>query len=180
MNRAPFIQLGIALSVLVVLIALSVGAGVWLESQKSRAVQLGQDVAQKQSETVRIARAREALPVLEEAEGVVASRLVRANDIVSFLEQLEKQGKAQGASVKVLSVNPVQTGALSRITISLTITGSFDSVLRALGAIEYGPYDLSLTNVALTKSGADEVPGGWIASVTVSVGTTGEGTPAKK
>lgn len=179
MNRAQFIQLGIALSVLVILVALSVGAGVYLESQKQRAVQLGQEVAQKQSEAVRIARAREALPVLEEAEGVVAQRLVPARDIVSFLERLEKQGKAQGASVKVLSVNPVQVESQSRISIALTITGSFDSVLRALGAIEYGPYDLSLTNVAVTTAGAEEAAGGWTASVTVSVGTTGEPVATK-
>ncbi len=180
MNRAQFIQLGIALSVLVILCALAVGTSVYLQSLTAHATQLGQDVAQKQAETVRVASAREALPVLEEAERVITAHVVRQSDIVSFLEQLEKQGRAQGATVKVLSVNPVQSETDTRIIISLTASGTFDAVLRSVGAIEYGPYDIVLTAVTITTVPSEEVKGGWNAAVTLSVGTSGEVKPEKK
>jgi hypothetical protein len=99
---------------------------------------------------------------------------------VAFLGDLEKQGKAQGAAVEVLSVTD-QDATKRRISLSLKITGSFDAVVRTLGTIEYGPYDAVLTNVTLDSVAAKEnAPAVWTAAVVISFGTVPNIAAVKK
>ena len=63
--------------------------------------------------------------------------------MVGFINGLEAQGQALGTTVSVLSVS-AGTGKQPTFMLSLTIEGTFDTVMRTVGVIEYAPYDISL------------------------------------
>jgi hypothetical protein len=67
---------------------------------------------------------------------------------VPFLEQLTATGKYLGSNVNVVSVSASPSGAYEKLNLAVTITGSFNSVLRTIGAIEYGPYDTSISSLS--------------------------------
>lgn len=159
---------------MVLLVAIGAVAGVSFYSQslEKKATDLANDISLKQIETMRVASATRALPLLLESEEKISGYIVKTSDIVPFLEQLEKQGKAQGALVEVLSVQPEKSATTRRITLSLNISGSFDSVVRTLGAIEYGPYDVFVTTTTLSGGGSEAgKPPVWTAGAVFSLGT---------
>lgn len=113
-------------------------------------------------------RAREAL-VGEEAR--IATYLVSPGEIVPFLESLEATGDRLGAEVAVVSVGDAPGAGASRIPLALSVTGSFDAVVRTLGALEYQPYDIRITSMTLDTTQAGEAPSGeWMAAAVFSVG----------
>ena len=173
----PTIHLVIA----AVLLVAAIGAyGVWfivVDTENAKARSLATELATKSQDAGRIAEAKEALAALSIDEAAVASHFVSANDIVPFLGGLESTGAALGSDVEVVSVGG--DGAKSgqgHLNLSVRITGTFDAVMRTLGAFEYGPYDIVLTN--LTFDGGDSK---WSAAATFSVGTglVASSTPAK-
>ncbi|MDB5237093.1 MAG: hypothetical protein JWL88_195 [Parcubacteria group bacterium] len=174
MNK-PFSHLILAL----VLLALSVAAyGVWfvaVDSENAKARSLAGDIQTKSQDATRIAEAKAALAALSTDEASVSAHFVSPNDIVPFLGGVESAGAALGSKVQVVSVGaaPVVSGE-GHLALSVQITGSFDSVLRTLGALEYAPYDIVLTNLTLDTTG-----GGWAAAASFNVGTgPASSTPA--
>lgn len=169
MNRTLITHLILAFGLLVAAIVFAVGIGVTLDAARIRVADLGKEIANKQLETERQSVERATLPVLESSEAALARYSVYTEDIVPFLSQLEKQGKAQGAVVEVLSVSDGGVNR-QRILLSLHITGSFDAVARTLGMIEYGPYDATFTSVTLdTTSEKDAKVAQWSAGAVLSV-----------
>lgn len=173
MNRTHFIQLAIAVLILGASIGLLVLSTLAGQSTAKKATELASDIQTKRTETARVAEAGKALPALIAAEETLRTYFVRTDDIVPFLSQLEKQGGAQGAVVEVLSVDSNASSADHRISLSLKITGSYDAVVRTLGVIEYGPYDIVLTNVTLDTLRAPDgkSSGEWTAAAVFSLGT---------
>lgn len=171
MNRTPFIHLGSALAILALSVGLCVWAGMTVDKVEKKATTLQTEVSAAQTQIDRVRAAKEALPALASAETATSAFLLSQEDIVPFLETLERKGRAQGGVVTVLSVNTEKTGAKSRIALSLTITGSFDAVLRTLGTIEYSSYDIRVVSATIEKVGAaDKGPASWNASVVLSIG----------
>lgn len=171
MKRSLLFQLGLAMLVLVVAIVATVTASVVTVQVREKAVQLAQEVATKQEEALRVASAKAALPVLAQSEEALLQYCTKSSDIVPFLERLEKQGRAAGVAVEVLSVSPEQ-GAQNRIALSLTMSGSFDAVVRSIGTIEYSPYDSVVKTVALDSgTETDTKTPTWTAAVVLSLGT---------
>lgn len=157
------------------ILALSVGLCVWagmaVEGMEKKAATLQTEVSAAQIQIDRVRAAKEALPALASAEVATSAFLLSTEDIVPFLETLEKKGRAQGGVVTVLSVNTEHAGAKPRIALSLTISGSFDAVLRTLGTIEYSSYDIRVVNATIEKVGAaDKGSATWTASVVLSIG----------
>lgn len=167
MKRTPLVDLGIALALLVVALG-----GYWLgyrheETLRTESLALAGTLAEREAEAARVAAAAAALGPLAADEEAMRAYLVRTDEIVPFLEELEATGAATGATVEVVSVADAPEGERPYLQLALAVTGSFDAVLRALGAIEYGPYDSRIQT--LTISGGEE--GGWTASATLRFGT---------
>ncbi len=171
MNRSLLLQLGLAVLVLAISVVATITASIVTVQVREKAVKLEQDVIAKQEESLRVASAKSALPILTRSEEELLQYRTKSSDIVPFLERLEKQGRAQGVVVEVLSVNP-ESGTQNRISLSLTMRGSFDAVVRSIGIIEYGPYDSIVKTVALDSgSDTESKTATWTAAVVLSLGT---------
>lgn len=173
MKRASLIQLVVALAVF----GSALGAyGFWYSlvgKSSVEAAALSEEIRTKSKDSARVAAAKVALESLAEDETAMRAYLVREQDIVPFLGTLEDTGASLGANVEVVSVSAEPKGERSQLQLSLKITGSFDAVLRTLGAIEYGPYDSAIQSVTF-----DTVPtegsSSWTAAATFTLGTQSE------
>lgn len=167
MKQRSLIQLGIA-----VLLLATVGAAYafWyraVDSASKEAVALAQSLRDKASDAARTQAAKAALGSLAEDEAVLRGYLVREDDVVPFLNGIERSGAALGSLVEVVSVTTDEREARRRIVLSLKITGTFDAVLRTLGSIEYGPYDSRVQSVTLDTAVGE---GTWTAAATFAIG----------
>ena len=178
MKRTSLIQLVTAL----VVFAVSLGVySFWYSLVGKASVEaagLSEEIRTKSQDSARVAAAKVALESLAEDEAAMHAYLVREQDIVPFLGTLEDTGVSLGSSVEVVSVAADSQGERSRIQLSLKITGTFDAVLRTLGAIEYGPYDSAIQSVTFDTvpvEGAVAAP--WTAAATFTLGTQTEPKP---
>jgi Tfp pilus assembly protein PilO len=175
--KHPFIQLGVAALILVI----AIGAyGVWfvaVDTENAKARSLASEIQTKSQDATRIAEAKAALNALATNEASVSMHFVSANDVVPFLGSLQSTGSSLGSTVDVLSVgaDPATKAGQGHINISVHISGPFDSVVRTLGALEYAPYDITLTNLSLDTADKNM----WSAAASFSVGTgPASSTPA--
>lgn len=166
MNRRSIINL-IAVAVLC-LLAIG-GYALWygiVANKSAEAAELRSRLGAHGEAGNRAAFARSALAELGPKEEETYRHLVAADDIVPFLEGLETTGDRLGSSVEVISVTNSQTG--DALALSLRITGSFDAVMRTLGAVEYQTYDTVLTS--LTLDTLPEEGSAWSAAASFTVG----------
>lgn len=172
MNVKALTHFLIALTVLVG----SIGAYVFWHRMVVAASQEAAGLVAQIEQTKRSAdtsrQSKQQLTAIVDDEVAVRQYFVAPADIVPFLQTLEKTGSGLSAKVEVLSVAAAQTPR-PHLTLSLTITGGFDSVLRTLGAIEYAPYDISIKTLSFDTANS----GLWTANATVFVGTASS-TPA--
>lgn len=163
----------IFLSISVALLASAMTAyGLWYRyaaQAADRAAALATEIAERRMDLDRARDAEARLASLAEDEVAIQKHFVSTQDVVPFLESLERTGSALGADVEVVSVGAV-TEPRPSLNVSLKITGGFDSVLRTLGAIEYAPYDIEIVSLTF-----DTVPTGtasaWTAAATFVIGT---------
>lgn len=167
MSRSYLIHLGIALAVLA---AALVVYGFWyaaLGTLSSEVAGLTAEVAAKNQNVTQAVIAEDELSKLSDEEGAIRGYFVAPADIVPFLESLQTVGAAAGAKVSVVSVSASPTPR-PHLSLALKITGPFDAVLRTVGAIEYGPHDITTTTLSLDQGQGDVI--GWSASLAVDVG----------
>lgn len=155
-----------------VMLVLAIGAyGLWfvvVDTESAQARSLAGQINTKGQDAERIAEAKTALAALAVNEDAIKTHFVSANDIVPFLSSLESTGTALGAKVDVVSVGAdTSAGKVGHLNLSVHITGPFDSVMRTIGAFEYAPYDIVLTNLTFDTTGSSI----WSAAVNLSVGT---------
>lgn len=127
--------------------------------------------ARARAET-RISAAQAQLAELSSQESTVDGYFISNADIVPFIEQLQSIAATAGAQTNILSV-AAGTGPSPTFTIALSITGDFSHVVRAVGAIEYAPYDLIVSGLTFTSSKRT-----WQANMTLVVGATTASTAA--
>ena len=142
-----------------------------LDSAQGQIVDLQKQIGDKKYEIQKADQARTAAASLDSNEATVKSFMVKKDSIVSFIESLQSTGKGLGSGVQVVSVTDDKANGHPRISLSLLITGSFDSVMRTVGTLENSPYDATLTN--LTLDSGTPTPKGvqqWSAATTLSVG----------
>lgn len=135
-------------------IAALVGYGFWYAAvaEKSAAVTALQGQIDAKSEAVsRMATTRAALAEIAGDEAVVQSRFVPETAVVAFIDGLESRGRALGATLEVLSVSTGGAPARPTLVLSVAIEGTFDSVLRAVGAVEYAPYAISVSDLSVGR-----------------------------
>ena len=168
----------------IVLVATIAGYGFWYsliasESQQVRTI-AGKIVEQNQSAS-RASHAKSELSNLATQQSTIDQYFVAPQDVVPFLEQIQSIGKFLGAKVDVVSVSAEPGTPFGQLMLSLNITGSFDSVSRTIGAVEYEPYDtviksLNLEQVQLPGDTATST-GHWSAAAVFAVGAqTGTST----
>ena len=165
--KSPFLHLVVAL--LIGSTALLV-YGYWYSvlSEKSVTVAALQDQIDAKTESAsRIATARSALAQLTEEEAAIRGYFVPESDVVSFIDDLESRARAQTAELKVVSVANSKAGKQSLFILTVAIDGSFDAVMRTIGATEFAPYDLSITKFALIDNGENT----WHADLELKVGS---------
>lgn len=181
MNLRPLIPLLFSILILLGCVGLY-GFGYYALTQwKAKVATQATEIMTKTQELERTQKAHTALMTLASDEQALEQYAVAKGNIVPFLETLQASGRAQGARVDVISVADAKDGAHNRIALSLSITGSFDAVMRTLGGIEYGPYDGVVTSLSL-KNGSDTgttTRASWTAGVTYSVGAQSTSTPSK-
>ncbi len=165
--RPALIQFLVSLAVLILAVA---GYGAWyafVSAQSAHVADLESQIESKTQTALRISSARAALAQITDSEATVNSYFIGEASVVDFINQLQVLGKSLGTAVNVLSVSEGVSNAHSSLVVTLTATGSFDAVMRTVGAIEFAPYDLSLSSFSVhTVQGS-----GWSADLTVLVGS---------
>ncbi len=137
------------------------------------------EIESKALEAAQDRQAQNQLAGLEADEAQVSSYFVQTRDVVPFLTAIEATGHTFGTKVSVVSVSDAPGTPHGHLTISVSVTGPFDSVLRTVGALEYAPYDISLSNLTLDTTDASKGSASdWSAAATFVVGTSD--TPAPK
>lgn len=172
MRRPATIHFFIALGFAVIALVGYVIAYVAFSSAREDALQAVIEVARIEEEDAAIAKAQDAIEALESDEAMLRSYFVEETDIVPFLEELERTGGTLESKVEVVSVTPA-TDPGGRLVLALRIEGSFASVMRTLGTIEYGPRDIRIQSVTLDTPRNDE-GSVWTAAAIFSVATIEE------
>lgn len=147
-----------------------VGYGFWYAAVANKSTivaSLQNQIDTKTESAARVASARAALAEIAGDESAVRSYFVPETEIVSFIDDLVARGRALSATVKILSVSSDISHNQSTLSFSLTVKGTFDSVMRAVGMIEYAPYNLSISKLSLGKDEKDI----WRANIELLVGS---------
>lgn len=167
---------------LVVLLGVFTAYGAWyaqVGKASSDAISLATQIQERRQSQ---ASAQEAKDQLERAlvdEASITGYFVDTDDVVDFLGSLQATGNAQGTNVEVVSVSAEPARPHGVLVLALRITGTFDSVLRTLGAIEYQPYDTVLTGLTLDTTDGGVAARQWEAAATLRVGNS-ERAPAPR
>jgi len=151
-------------------VAMLVGYGVWYASVKAKSVavaNLENQISIKTETESRITSTRASLAEIAGDEATLQSYFVPETGVVAFIDHLDAQGQTLGATVSVLSVATSDAGAQPELTLTLTVEGTFDAVMRTIGAIEYAPYDLSISRLSLQQSAKNT----WHADLNLHVGS---------
>jgi hypothetical protein len=171
MNRllriAPFTLLGFAA---VLCAAAVITYGFWyrtIVTESTTVASLGSQIDTQTAAAARIASARAALAQIAGDEAAVQAYFVPQTNVVPFIDDLQTRGQSLGTVIAVQSVSANAQATHPSLSLELTVSGSFDAVLRTLGAIEYAPYDLSITGLSLVQGG----PKAWHADVKMLVGS---------
>jgi len=145
------------------------GYGYFLISRKSVAVaSLEQQILSKMETASRVSSAHAALAEISGDEATVQTYFVSQTQVVSFIDALQTTGTNLGTKVEVLSVSQKPSTARSALAITLSVSGSFDAVMRTVGAIEFSPYDLTMDTFGLSKDVSIDL---WQANMTITVGS---------
>lgn len=163
--------------VILVCVATLVGYGVWYRVVVDRSAQVAiveRQVAEKSQDATRTDALRAILAEIEGDEALVQGYFVSEDRVAAFIDGLEARGRALGAGVVVSSVANADTEGHTALALVLVVSGSFEAVMRTVGAIEYAPYDLTITSLILTH----EPKGGWRADLKLTVGSAPRVAPA--
>jgi hypothetical protein len=159
-----------AVIALIICTAAIAGYGIWyaaVEAKSAAVANLQSRIDALTETSARISSARAALSQLSGDEAAVQGYFVPETGIVAFIEDLEGRGRLLGAAVSVLSVSKGSAGGRPALAFSISIKGTFDAVMRTVGAIEYAPYALSLSSLALAQNDKNA----WQADAKFSVGS---------
>lgn len=169
MKRVAHIHVVIALALALVSLGGYVISYVLFSGARQASWEAEAEVMRIEEEDRAITEAQSAIQELETDEAILRSYFVEEEEIVGFLEELERVGSAQGSTIEVVSVTPASQ-ADARLTLALRIEGSFSVVMRTLGSLEYGPWDIRTKDVTLDTLSDDE-SAQWTAAAVFTVGT---------
>lgn len=149
--RSSFIHLALAFFTCVLAL---IGYWIWYGAiaDKSADVAALQSRIDARTATInRLATTRAALAELSGDEMTVRSYFVPETGVVAFIDGLEVRGRTLGTSVKVESVSTGGTTAKPTLEFVLSVTGTFDNVMRTVGSIEFAPYAITVSRLAIEQ-----------------------------
>lgn len=159
------------LVLITIAVLLAAGAYVlWYRSisdMSTNVAALQNQIEMKTQAATRLATVRAALTELAGDEAAVQNYFVSQAQVVGFINDLEARARAQGVTMTTLSVAAANSGTHPALTLALNVKGPFDAVMRAIGVIEYAPYDISITSLVIGADGK----GVWHADLTILVGS---------
>lgn len=129
------------------------------------------EIGQKTLNSERSAQAKNALTALTSSEASINARFISPTDVVTYLEAVERTGKGLGSTVKVDSVVEDTGNPVGHLLLTLTVTGSFESVQRTLGVLDNTSTDSTIN--ALTMNSTQSLASSttlWTAATTLSIG----------
>ncbi|MEK7144473.1 MAG: hypothetical protein AAB794_01260 [Patescibacteria group bacterium] len=166
--KSPLIH---SLVAIIVCVMVSIGYGMWYAAVGAKSVEVVnlEDKVVIKTETInRVASSRASLAEIADDEATIRSYFVPETGVVAFIDSLQSRGEAQGATVSVLSVSPAgATAATPSLVFALSIDGTFEAVMSTIGAIEYAPYDLTISSLSVTQG----TENGWHANLNILVGS---------
>lgn len=170
MTKNPLMHVGIALALVIAAAGAYAFSSYTLGARSTESAQLLVEIGQMRAQKDAGEKAKRALAEAEAERAAIHGYFVEPEGIVSFLESVEDTARGLGADITVGSVtevlNPVQ-----HLTVSLKVEGSFASVMRTIGALEYGTHDIQTTALTLdTAAGAEGESDIWRATMTIDVG----------
>lgn len=139
-------------------VAVLAGYGFWYAATAAKSVEVAELQSQIDAKTEavsRMATTRAALAEIAGDESVVRGYFVPETGVVAFIDDLEARGRALGAAVSVLSVSTGGGGAEPTLQFALSVKGTFDAVMRTVGAIEYAPYAISISALSVGQDAKD-------------------------
>lgn len=169
--KSPVVHFAVAVVVACIAAGVYYGWYAAVSRKSAYAAELEQQIMTASAEASRIAAARMALAEISGDEKTIQSYFVSDTDVVTFIGALESLGSATGSVVRVLSVSPAGTPARPALHVALTINGTFDAVMRTVGAVEYVPYAVSITTMAVGQDAANK----WHADLNLTVGSLSKG-----
>lgn len=170
--KSPTIPMIIWISICVAAI---VGHGFWysiITKKSAEVADLQNQIDTKTEATKRIALARTTLTEIADDESAVQSYFVPETGVVSFIDDLESRAREQTATMKVLSVSTKNSAKQETLVLAVAVRGTFDAVVRTVGAVEYAPYNLSISKLSLVK----EEKNMWSANLELVVGSVSVST----
>ncbi len=81
-------------------------------------------------------------------ERLLAEYFISDTEIAAFAANLERKGMELGVLVRDVSTVSIQADGRPAHRITLTVSGTFDALMRMTGSIEYSPYDISIESLA--------------------------------
>lgn len=153
----------------VLCVAVVVGYGFWystISAKSAEVTALQNRIDSKIASVTRLASTRALLEEIAGDEAIVQSYFVPETGVVAFIDALETRGRTLGAVVTVLSVG-AENGTKQSLTLALSVRGTFDAVMRTVGAIEYAPYGLTISTLAVGQ----DTKNSWHADLKITVGS---------
>lgn len=105
-------------------------------------------------------------------EALIQRYLVPAVQAESFVSDLEARARSQEVSVQRLSGVSANADTHT-ISFSLALEGSFSSVMRAIGSLEYAPFELAASQVSISYKDSDK----WRAEVSFAAASPSRISP---
>ena len=149
--RSPAFHFVLAL---IISLAVIVGYATWyanVSKKSSDVANLQNQIAVASDDMSRISSARDALSDIADDEDAIQNYFVSDVNVVSFINELEMLGFAESATVGVISVSKSGTRTFPTLLLTLSIDGTFDAVMRTVGAIEYAPYAISVSTLGVVR-----------------------------
>lgn len=138
-----------------------------VSNESGRVADLQARITAATASVTRMASVHTAFAEIAGDEATIEGYFVPETGVVSFINGLETLGNAQHATVSVLSVSTGPAAGQPTLLITLSIKGTFDAVMRTVGAIEYVPYDVSFSTLSIAK----DSDASWHADLNMTVGS---------
>ena len=174
MNNKVLIRLIASIVLLIVVVSAYAFWYSVVTAESTAAGDLAAKIIQQSNATSKIAEAKSEIVQLNSQDATMSQYFVETNDLVPFLEQLQSIGKFLGTKVLVESVSATPGTPYGALTLSVSVIGSFDAVLRTIGSIEYEPFNITISSLSFTSptslGGTSSSSPQWTGNAVFSIG----------
>lgn len=106
----------------------------------------------------------------EEERKKLRSFIVEDEEVTTFLELIEKRGRALGLALETKTVTTEKGNAsFETLVLSFEIEGSYEQVIQMLKLVETLPYQVGVRSVALDHPSSGAESGKWVGEFTIGV-----------